>query len=178
MNLPGLPLARGSRGRDRHGRTQARRSPRTSLGRLGQGEAANSYQPRGVPHNRRHSQDTSERAVCGSQRRVAGSSARTLEGTKLAGYVLAAPEDKSKPVILDNLAKRTIPPRIKAVNADAASKRENADLNWPGWYALRRFHGTAVRAAPIITSFDPARELRACPVTYPDATPALFVAAA
>ena len=38
-------------------------------------------------------------------------------------------------VILDNLVKRSIRPRIAQVN-----------LPWPGWYSLRRFHGTAVRA--------------------------------
>jgi len=36
--------------------------------------------------------------------------------------------------------------RIDAVNAEAADRGEKADLSWPGWYSLRRFHGTAVRA--------------------------------
>lgn len=44
------------------------------------------------------------------------------------------------------MAKRTIRPRSEAMNADAESRGEKADLNWPGWYSLRRFHGTAVRA--------------------------------
>ena len=68
------------------------------------------------------------------------------QGSPIAGYVLAAPEETSKPVILDNLAKRTIRPRLEAVNKDAAEKGEKTVLTWPGWYSLRRFHGTAVRA--------------------------------
>ena len=40
------------------------------------------------------------------------------------------------PAILDNLAKRSIRDTLKA-----------AGVAWPGWYALRRFHGTQVRAA-------------------------------
>jgi len=44
------------------------------------------------------------------------------------------------------LAKRTIRPRLEVMNNEAASKGEKAELNWPGWYSLRRFHGTAVRA--------------------------------
>jgi integrase len=63
----------------------------------------------------------------------------------LDGYILAAPEEKSKPVILDNLAKRTIRPRIDAVR-ETTEEGEKTALTWPGWYSLRRFHGTAVRA--------------------------------
>jgi integrase len=62
----------------------------------------------------------------------------------LRGYILAGPN--GGPIILDNLAKRTIRPRIEVVNTQAASKGEKTDLSWPGWYSLRRFHGTAVRA--------------------------------
>lgn len=62
----------------------------------------------------------------------------------LSGYILAAPN--GGPVILDNLAKRTIRPRLDAVNKEAEGRGEKSELSWPGWYALRRFHGTAVRA--------------------------------
>jgi len=65
------------------------------------------------------------------------------QGRPLRGYMLAGPE--GKPVILDNLSKRTIRPRLEAVNKEAAEHGEKAELTWPGWYALRRFHGTAVR---------------------------------
>ena len=66
------------------------------------------------------------------------------QNSPLAGYILAAPS--KKPMILDNLAKRTIRPRLEAANKDAASRGEKVDLSWPGRYSLRRFHGTAVRA--------------------------------
>lgn len=49
------------------------------------------------------------------------------------GYILAGPR-KKVPVILDNLAKRTIWTAL-----------EEAKIEWPGWYALRRFLGTQVR---------------------------------
>ena len=62
-----------------------------------------------------------------------------VQGSPIAGYILAGPS--GLPVILDNMAKRSIRPRLDKVN-----KRENSNLTWPGWYALRRFHGTAVRA--------------------------------
>jgi integrase len=68
------------------------------------------------------------------------------QGSPISGYMLAAPEETSKPVILDNLAKRVIRPRLEAVNRDASEKGEKTVLTWPGWYSLRRFHGTAVRA--------------------------------
>jgi hypothetical protein len=32
------------------------------------------------------------------------------------------------------------------VNKETVEKDENTVLTWPGWYSLRRFHGTAVRA--------------------------------
>jgi integrase len=67
------------------------------------------------------------------------------QDSPLGGYILAG-TDKGRPVILDNLVTRTIRPRIEAVNKAAAEKGEKADLSWPGWYSLRRFHGTAVRA--------------------------------
>jgi hypothetical protein len=44
------------------------------------------------------------------------------------------------------LAKRSIRRRLLAVNTEAASRGEKSELIWPGWYSLRRFHGTAVRA--------------------------------
>jgi len=64
----------------------------------------------------------------------------------VGGYILAAPSGKPVPVILDNLAKRSIRRRLVAVNKEAASRGEKSELIWPGWYSLRRFHGTAVRA--------------------------------
>jgi integrase len=67
------------------------------------------------------------------------------QGSPVGGYILAAPEEKCKPVILDNLAKRVIRPRLEAVNREAAEKGEKTTLTWLGWYSLRRFHGTAVR---------------------------------
>lgn len=52
----------------------------------------------------------------------------------MGGYILAGPRKKGQPVILDNLAKRTIRTAL-----------EEAKIEWPGWYALRRFLGTQVR---------------------------------
>ena len=51
------------------------------------------------------------------------------QGSPLDGYILAAPEEKNNPVILDNLAKRVIRPRVEAVR-EAAEQREKAALNW------------------------------------------------
>ena len=65
------------------------------------------------------------------------------QDSPVAGYILAAPS--KKPINLDNLAKRTIRPRLDAINTDAESRGEKPQLTWPGWYSLRRFHGTAVR---------------------------------
>jgi integrase len=62
----------------------------------------------------------------------------------LGGYILKAPNGGA--VILDNLAKRTIRPRLEAINKAGAEREEKSELTWPGWYSLRRFHGTAVRA--------------------------------
>ena len=62
------------------------------------------------------------------------------QNSPLDGYILAGPR-RNKPVILDNLAKRTIRARLEEVN-----RKEKSNLAWPGWYSLRRFHGTAVRA--------------------------------
>ena len=45
-----------------------------------------------------------------------------------------------RPIILHNLAKRSIRARLEEV-----SEKENSNLTWPGWYALRRFVGTEVR---------------------------------
>jgi len=66
------------------------------------------------------------------------------QGSPRGGYILAGPR-AGRPVNLDNLAKRAIRPRLEAVNKLAADKGEKLELSWPGWYALRRFHGTAVR---------------------------------
>lgn len=62
----------------------------------------------------------------------------------LEGYILAGPN--GGPIILDNLVKRTIRPRLEIVNSEALARGEKTQLVWPGWYSLRRFHGTAVRA--------------------------------
>ena len=62
------------------------------------------------------------------------------QGSPLDGYILAG--KKGRPIILDNLAKRSIRDRLNELNKDAA---EGEELTWPGWYSLRRFHGTAVR---------------------------------
>jgi hypothetical protein len=50
----------------------------------------------------------------------------------IGGYILAG--RKNHPIILDNLAKRVIRPALAEVK-----------IEWHGWYALRRFLGTAVR---------------------------------
>ena len=50
----------------------------------------------------------------------------------LGGYILAGL--KGQPVILDNMAKRSIRPVLA-----------KAGLTWRGWYSMRRFLGTAVR---------------------------------
>jgi integrase len=55
-----------------------------------------------------------------------------VKGSPIGGYILAGRKDH--PVILDNLAKRVIRPALDA-----------AKIEWHGWYALRRFLGTAVR---------------------------------
>jgi integrase len=62
----------------------------------------------------------------------------------LGGYILVG--RKGRPINLDNMARRTIRPRLEVVNKQAAEKGEKTVLTWPGWYSLRRFHGTAVRA--------------------------------
>jgi len=51
----------------------------------------------------------------------------------LDGVILAGPE-MAKPVILDNMAKRSIRERLK-----------ERGVPWPQWYALRRYFGTRVR---------------------------------
>ena len=50
----------------------------------------------------------------------------------MGGYVFAG--RKGQPINLDNLAKRVVRPAL-----------EEAKIEWHGWYALRRFHGTQVR---------------------------------
>jgi hypothetical protein len=44
------------------------------------------------------------------------------------------------------MAKRTIRARLEVVNKEGAERGEKTVLTWSGWYSLRRFHGTAVRA--------------------------------
>jgi hypothetical protein len=56
-----------------------------------------------------------------------------FRGQPASGYILAG--RSGKPANLDNMAKRSIQRRL-----------EEPGLAWPEWYALRRFHGTAVRA--------------------------------
>jgi integrase len=53
-------------------------------------------------------------------------------GAPTSGYILAG--GKGQPVILDNMAKRSIRPALK-----------NAGIIWRGWYSMRRFLGTQVR---------------------------------
>lgn len=55
------------------------------------------------------------------------------QGSPISGYILAG-RRKGQPVILDNMAKRTI--RVAL---------QKAGIAWPEWYALRRFVGTEVR---------------------------------
>jgi len=61
------------------------------------------------------------------------------QGCPISGYILAGPrkskkDGTSRPVILDNLAKRVIRPAL-----------EKKELTWKGWYSLRRFLGTESR---------------------------------
>jgi integrase len=56
----------------------------------------------------------------------------TTQGSPMGGYILAG--RKGQPIILDNMAYRVIRPAL-----------EEAKIEWHGWYALRRFHGTEVR---------------------------------
>jgi integrase len=56
------------------------------------------------------------------------------QGSPISGYILAG-RRAGHPANLNNLAKRSIRRRLKQLG-----------LAWPTWYALRRFHGTAVRA--------------------------------
>jgi integrase len=56
-----------------------------------------------------------------------------VQGSPISGYILAG-RKKDHPVILDNLAKRIVRPEL-----------EQATIEWHGWYALRRYHGTEVR---------------------------------
>ena len=56
------------------------------------------------------------------------------QGSPIAGYILAG--RKGQPVILDNMAKRSIVPALQ---------RDETLPVWHGWYSLRRFVGTEVR---------------------------------
>jgi integrase len=64
----------------------------------------------------------------------------------VGGYILAAPSGKPVPVILDNLAKRSIRRRLVAVNKEAASRGEKSELTGQGGIRYADSHGTAVRA--------------------------------
>ena len=50
----------------------------------------------------------------------------------MGGFIFAG--RKGQPINLDNMAKRAVRPALK-----------EAKIEWKGWYALRRFHGTEVR---------------------------------
>lgn len=50
----------------------------------------------------------------------------------MGGYIFAG--RKGQPINLDNMARRVVRPALK-----------EAKIEWHGWYALRRFHGTQVR---------------------------------
>jgi integrase len=56
------------------------------------------------------------------------------QGSPISGYILAG--RKGQPVILDNMAKRSIVPTLS---------RDTSLPKWKGWYCLRRFVGTEVR---------------------------------
>jgi integrase len=61
------------------------------------------------------------------------------KGRPISGYVLRGVRKnksgaKDHALNLDNLAKRVIRPALLKTG-----------LSWPGWYSLRRFHGTQVR---------------------------------
>ena len=73
----------------------------------------------------------------------------------VGGNAMAAPSGKPVPVILDNLAMRSIRRRLVAVNKEASRRGEKPELTWPGWYSLRRFHGTAVRAESNLETTSP-----------------------
>jgi integrase len=76
------------------------------------------------------------------------------QGSPISGYILAGPR-KSRPVILDNLAKRSIVPALNRCSIcketeSAEHKGHEFQRNeslpvWHGWYSLRRFVGTEVR---------------------------------
>lgn len=75
------------------------------------------------------------------------------QDSPIDGYILAGSRDE-KPAILDNVSKRVIVPAIEtrcATCGDLEKDHEGGDHAfekcpaWKGWYALRRFHGTAVR---------------------------------
>ena len=73
----------------------------------------------------------------------------------LGGYILAG--ESGKPLNLDNLAKRVIAPALQKCAACGVLKADHKPEDghvfeldqslpkWPGWYSLRRFHGTEVR---------------------------------
>ena len=76
------------------------------------------------------------------------------QGSPISGYILAGPR-KSQPVILDNMAKRSIVPALdrctickeleSADHKDHVYQRDETLPRWHGWYSLRRFVGTEVR---------------------------------
>jgi integrase len=76
------------------------------------------------------------------------------QGSPISGYILAGPR-KSQPVILDNMAKRSVVPALNrcAICKEMESaehkghefQRDETLPQWHGWYSLRRFVGTEVR---------------------------------
>jgi len=55
-----------------------------------------------------------------------------VKNCPMGGYIFAG--RKGQPINLDNMANRVVRPALK-----------EAKIEWHGWYALRRFHGTQVR---------------------------------
>jgi len=75
------------------------------------------------------------------------------KGCPLHGYILGGVRKnksgtKDHALNLDNLARRVIRPIL-----------EKAGLSWPGWYSLRRFHGTEVPIQPDSSSETAAEAL-------------------
>ena len=75
------------------------------------------------------------------------------QDSPISGYILAG--RKGQPIILDNLAKRSIVPaltRCEICKEAESAKHEGHEFerdetlpHWHGWYSLRRFVGTEVR---------------------------------
>jgi len=81
-----------------------------------------------------------------------------VQGCPISGPVLAGvrknKDGKLRPVILDNMAKRSIRDKLNicaickepesAEHKDHEYRRDESLPTWPGWYGLRRFHATEV----------------------------------